>query len=143
LVRRKGNQATHHPRDHSHPHQIVTKEGEEQYLDAVITGGLKGFAYATALGVPGYFLLTRNSATYRALPPSLKAFGFVVIGIPLVSVCAEKSGERFEQSQWTGVGKVELDKEAERERRRLEQLSLSERVKDFGKRNQYGIVGGS
>ncbi len=72
----------------------------------------------------------------------MKAFGFIIVGIPCISVSAEKAGEAFERSQWSGTGKIELDKEAERERRRLEGMTVSDRVKDWASRNQFGIIGG-
>ncbi|KAK4686116.1 hypothetical protein P7C73_g4021, partial [Tremellales sp. Uapishka_1] len=123
--------------------KVTTAEGQQGYQNAVLWGGVKGVAIAASLAVPAYFLLSRKSATYRALPPPLKAFGFVVLTVPAISISAEKAGEAFERSEWFGRGKVELDREEEAENARWEALSMGEKLSDFGVRHQYGIVGAS
>jgi hypothetical protein len=73
---------------------------------------------------------------------SLKALGVVVVTVPLISVGAEKAGESYQQSLWTGVGLKELTVEQQRAQDRWEQLSTSEKVKDWAINHQYSLVGG-
>jgi len=84
----------------------------------------------------------RASTFYRALPIPLKAFAGVVTILPCISISAEKAGEAYERSQWSGIGKRELDLQEKREQERLEALGTSARVKDWAGRNRYGIIAG-
>lgn len=110
--------------------------------DANVNGGLRGLAYAAGICIPGFIGLQRFSPQFRQIPIPLRAFGAVVITVPLVSICAEKAGEEYERSQWTGVGKVELDKAESARRQRLESMSTGERLKDWAVSHQWGIVFG-
>ena len=113
------------------------------YVNATINGGIRGAALAAAICTPSYFLLKSRSATYRALPIPLKALGLVVISVPCISISAEKAGEAYERSMWTGVGQRELVRQGEVAEQRWEELSTGEKIKNWANRNQYGIVGGS
>jgi hypothetical protein len=122
--------------------QVVTTEDSNAYTQSIINGGLKGLAIGTGIAVPGHFGLMRASTFYRALPIPLKAFAGVVTILPCISITAEKSGEAYERSQWSGMGKRELDMKEKREQERLEALGTSARVKDWAGRNRYGIIAG-
>jgi len=122
--------------------QVLTSEDSNAYTQATINGGLKGLAIGTGIAVPGHFGLMRASTFYKALPIPLKAFAGVVTILPCISISAEKAGEAYERSQWSGIGKRELDLQEKREQERLEALGTSARVKDWAGRNRYGIIAG-
>lgn len=63
--------------------------------------------------------------------------------LPGISIGAEKSGEAFDRSRWTGVGKREMDAVAERERTRWQGLGNGEKVQEWAKGNKWGIIGSS
>jgi hypothetical protein len=75
------------------------------------------------------------------MPLPLKALGIVTISVPCIVIAAEKSGEAFDRSQWTGIGKQEMDAVAAREDQRWGNLSFGEKLGDWGKRNKFGILG--
>jgi hypothetical protein len=110
--------------------------------NANVAGGLRGAAYATAICLPGYIALQRYAPKFRSLPLPIKAFGIVTIGVPIISVCAEKGGEAYERTLWTGAGVRELEIEERREQQRWDQLSPIEKVKDWSANHRYTIVGG-
>lgn len=83
-----------------------------------------------------------RSSTYRALPIPLKAFAGVVVILPCISVSAEKAGEAYERSKWSGVGKRELDMKEKREEERLANMGTSARLSDWAGKNRYGLIAG-
>jgi hypothetical protein len=122
--------------------QLLTPEDASAYQDATINGGLRGLAIGSAIAVPGHFALMARSATYRALPIPLKAFAGVVVILPCLSISAEKAGEAYERSQWSGIGKRELDMKEKREQERLANMGTGARLSDWAGRNRYGIIAG-
>lgn len=60
-------------------YQLVSKEELDAQQRATIVGGLKGFFGGLALALPVSYALHRKWPYYRALPPSLKAFGVVLV----------------------------------------------------------------
>jgi hypothetical protein len=120
---------------------MPTAAQSQAHWDANVSGALKGSLLATAIAVPGATFLQRRSPFFRALPLPLKALGVVVITVPCVTIAAEKAGEAYERSQWTGVGVEELKKTAKIEEERWSGLSTGEKVGDWAKRNKYGILG--
>jgi len=84
----------------------------------------------------------RYSHNYKALPIPLKAFGAVVVILPCLSISAEKAGEAYDRSQWSGIGKRELDMKEKREQERLANLTTQARLNDWAGRNRYGIIAG-
>lgn len=123
--------------------KFMTKEEEKALWNANVNGGLRGLAYAAAVCGPGFYALQRYSPKFRTLPLPLKAFGLVVISVPLISVTAEKAGEAYERSLWTGAGVKELETKAIKEQQRWDSLTTSEKVRDWASNHQYSIVGGS
>lgn len=122
--------------------QLLTPEDSSAYTQATINGGLRGLAIGTGIAVPGHFALMRYSHNYKALPIPLKAFGAVVVILPCLSISAEKAGEAYERSQWSGIGKRELDMKEKREQERLANLTTQARLNDWAGRNRYGIIAG-
>jgi hypothetical protein len=110
--------------------------------NANVAGGLRGAAYAGAIGIPGLWALQRYSPRFRAVPLTVTALGVVVATFPFISVGAEKAGEAYQQSLWTGVGLKELTVEQQRAEDRWEHLTTSEKVKDWAGKQQYRLVGG-
>lgn len=87
--------------------------------------------------------LKRQSAYYRALPLPLKALGVVGVIVPSMSIGAEKAGEAYSRTQWTGVGKREMEAVELRERERWERLGTSGQIADWAKRRKWYIITGS
>jgi hypothetical protein len=64
----------------------------------------------------------------------------VTVAVPCISIGAEKAGERYERGI-LGVSQLEAT-ERDREEKRWEGLSTGEKIRDWGKRYQWSIVGG-
>ena len=124
-----------------HQSQFATPEQQAAHRQATTTGGIRGLVWATGLSLPIYYALSSRSQFYRSLPPAAKSFGFVIIGVPMIFISAEKAGEGYDKSQWTGIGKQELDFVKERERDRWDRLRGGEKVAEWAKANRYGIIG--
>ncbi|RSH89534.1 hypothetical protein EHS25_002084 [Saitozyma podzolica] len=122
--------------------KVVTPEQAQGYRSATIAGGLKGAGLGFGIAIPAHFLLQRRAA-YRAVPITLKTLGYVCLLVPLISIAAEKSGEAYDRSQWTGVGARELERSRDKEERRWEDLSSSQKVRDWAARNKWGLIAGS
>lgn len=103
-------------------------------------GGLKGFLSGSAVAFPISYALQRRWAYYRHLPPSLKAFGIVLIVVPSFVISAEHAGQAFERQHWHDSGKAELDAVASRAQSHWDALSVREKVNDFALRHQYGLI---
>jgi len=123
--------------------KIITQEDISAHRQATIIGGLQGLGLSALLCVPSYLLLQRRSALFRGFPLPMKAFLATTITVPVASIAAEKAGERFDRSQWTGIGMQEIRQEEALERKRRDQLTAWESVKDWSFRNKWGIVGTS
>ncbi|KAI6121131.1 hypothetical protein F5141DRAFT_1193990 [Pisolithus sp. B1] len=90
------------------------------------------------------FILNRRWSYYRSLPLSLKALGVVIIVAPCVSIQAERRGLEFDREvNWTGAGRMELDRVASEEEARWSSLSVKDKVADWAARHKYGIICGS
>ena len=105
-----------------------------------VTGAIKGAAVAASIVTPAWFFLQRQSANFRAIPLPLKAFGIVTVAVPCITIGAEKAGEKYERGI-LGVNQIE-DEQTAREEARWEKLSTGDKVRDWGKRYQWSIVGG-
>ena len=103
-------------------------------------GGAKGFLGGSAVAFPVSYLLNKRWAYYRALPPSLKAFGVILVVIPSFVINAEHAGQKFEHAHWTGAGKEELETLEAREEERRAQLHGKEKMLDIFKRHQYSFI---
>ena len=80
--------------------QIITKEEQDAQQRATIVGGLKGLAGGLGVALPASYLLYRRYPYYRALQPSLKAFGVILVAVPAFVISAERAGQKFEREQW-------------------------------------------
>ncbi|KAI9001417.1 hypothetical protein BD414DRAFT_474561 [Trametes punicea] len=123
--------------------KLVTKEEQDAQQRATIIGGIKGFTGGLAFALPASYILHRRWPYYRALPPSLKALGVVIVAVPAFVISAEHAGQRFEEEHWTGAGKAELDAVQARQKARWENMTTSQKITDFAKRHEYGIILGS
>lgn len=120
--------------------KIATQQELDAQQHATVMGGAKGFLSGAAVAFPVSYLLQRRWAYYRQLPPSLKAFGIILIVVPSFVISAEHAGQRFEREHWHDQGKAELDAVEAREQRHWDSLDFKEKVKDFAARHQYGII---
>ncbi|CCL99405.1 uncharacterized protein FIBRA_01423 [Fibroporia radiculosa] len=123
--------------------KVVTQEEMDAHMRATIVGGAKGFTGGLAVALPISYALNRRWGYYRQLPPSLKAFGVIMVAVPSFVISAERAGLRFEKEHWTDLGKEELDAKVAREQARWESLSLSQKARDVAARHEYGFIGGA
>ncbi|RPD67327.1 hypothetical protein L226DRAFT_529676 [Lentinus tigrinus ALCF2SS1-7] len=123
--------------------KIVTKEELDAQQHATIVGGLKGLAGGLGFALPASYIAYRRFPYYRALQPSLKAFGVILVAVPAFVICAERAGQMFEREQWKDAGAAELETIEAREQRRWQNLSVGQKVSDFVSRHQYGVIVGS
>ncbi|KAL0253904.1 hypothetical protein I308_101282 [Cryptococcus tetragattii IND107] len=122
--------------------KIVSQDDVRGYNDATIVGGIKGAFLAAAICIPGHMLLMKRSPYFRALPLPLKALGHVTITVPCISVAAEKGGEAYTRSQYSGMGQREIDWELQIRNEKWEKMSKLEKIGDWAARHKYGIIGG-
>lgn len=112
-------------------------------MDAVIEGGLTYGAMGAVAATPVHLFAKRRFPYYRNLPLPLKVLGGIAAVIPAAYVGAENSGQAFSKSQWTGIGKRELDLLEQRETERWESLSTMDQIGDWAKRRKWAILGTS
>ena len=126
-------------------------------------GGLKGLAGGLAASIPAAYYLQHRSIYYRNLQPSLKALGVVLVAVPACVISAEKAGIAHEREQWYAeplypsrfflvnaegiprkdVGKMELDARQLRQEAKWNNLTSRQRLSDFVRRHEYGVIVGS
>ncbi|KIM54903.1 hypothetical protein SCLCIDRAFT_17520 [Scleroderma citrinum Foug A] len=124
--------------------KILTEEQVAGHNVAIFRGAAEGLLCTAALAIPASFLLNRRWTYYRSLPLSLKVLGAVMIIAPLTSIQAERRGLEFDREvNWTGAGRMELDRVASEEQARWSGLSVKEKISDWASRHQYGIIFGS
>jgi len=123
--------------------KILTDEEAEAHQEATIRGGAKGFMGGLAVALPASYIAQRRWPYYRSLPPSIKALGVVTVVVPAFVIAAEQAGHAYERTQWTGVGKQELDAEKSAEQRHWESLDTKGKIKEWSARNKWGIILGS
>ncbi|TBU49350.1 hypothetical protein BD309DRAFT_947504 [Dichomitus squalens] len=123
--------------------KIVSKEQQDAQQRATVIGGLKGMAGGFAVSIPASLYLQRTNAYYRRLQPSLKAFGVIMVVVPAFVISAEHAGQKYEQEQWHDAGKAELDAQQRRQEARWESLTPGQKISDFVRRHEYGVIVGS
>lgn len=124
--------------------KIVSQEELAAHDNATIRGALEGTLASAAVAVPGFMMLNRRWAYYRALPLPLKVMGGVMIVAPCLAIQAERRGLEFDREHyWVGAGKNEMDREAAAEQAKWDALSTGEKVRDWATRHQYSIILGS
>lgn len=79
---------------------FAPQDKHEAQQRETILGGLKGFTGGLAFALPTSYLLHRKWPYYRALPPSLKAFGVILVAVPSFVISAEHAALRFEEEHW-------------------------------------------
>lgn len=75
-------------------------------MRATVVGGAKGFTGGLAFALPASYLLNRRWAYYRHFPPSLKAFGVILVAVPAFVINAEHAGLKYEKEHWYVVTSV-------------------------------------
>ncbi|KLO07503.1 hypothetical protein SCHPADRAFT_860149 [Schizopora paradoxa] len=106
-------------------------------------GGVKGFVGGLAFAVPASLIAQRRWPYYRSLPPNLKTFAGIAVVVPAFIICAERAHLKFEKTQWTGTGKVELDTLAARAQARWDNMSTTQKMSDFASRHQFSLLSGT
>lgn len=69
-------------------------------MRATVVGGAKGFGGGLAFALPVSYLLNQRWPYYRQLPPSLKAFGVILVAVPAFVINAEHGGLKYEKEHW-------------------------------------------
>lgn len=144
--------------------QIVSEEDRNAQMRATIVGGAKGFGGGLAFALPVSYLLNRRWTYYRQLPPSLKAFGVILVAVPAFVINAEHAGLKYEKEHWcvatlvrrscwsptscdprcrTDVGAHELDIRKEREQASWDKMGPLEKLKVIAGKHEYGFIGGA
>lgn len=115
-----------------------------RHQNEVAKGGAIGFGLGLATSLPASYLLHRRWPYYRALPPSLKALGVVMVVAPWTVIEAERRSMAYEEEQRKkrkGYVDPHLEEEIQDARRQL--LSPKDRALDWLERRRYSVVGGS
>jgi hypothetical protein len=120
----------------------VSHEKQLAQQQATIAGGVKGFLGGAAVALPASYIMHRTWPYYRALPPSLKAFGVILVVVPSFVISADHAGQKFEQESWSDIGKHEIDAIRARQQARWESMTLRQKIGDFASRHEYGIIAG-
>ncbi|KAI0751612.1 hypothetical protein C8Q80DRAFT_1268823 [Daedaleopsis nitida] len=123
--------------------KIITKEEQDAQQHATVMGGLKGFTGGLAVALPASYYLHRRWPYYRALQPSLKAFGVILIAVPAFVISAERAGQKFEREQWKDAGKAELDAVQARQEERWKSLTTGQKISEYVRDHQYSVIVGS
>ncbi|KAI0092040.1 hypothetical protein BDY19DRAFT_928063 [Irpex rosettiformis] len=122
--------------------QFVSQDEQLAQQKATLVGGTKGFLGGAAVALPVSYIAHRTWPYYRALPPSLKAFGVILVVVPSFVISADHAGQKFEQAHWSDVGKQELDAEQARRQARWDSMTFRQKVGDFASRHEYGLIVG-
>ncbi|OBZ75928.1 Respiratory supercomplex factor 2, mitochondrial [Grifola frondosa] len=123
--------------------KLATEEELAGHHAATVRGAVEGVVAGFAISLPASWYANRRWAYYRKLPIHLKALGVIMVVAPLYAIQAERRGVEFDKSTWTGAGKALLEKEEVRERKRLNMLQGSEKIREWAARNQYKVILGS
>ncbi|KAH8113324.1 hypothetical protein DFH11DRAFT_1601352 [Phellopilus nigrolimitatus] len=123
--------------------KILTPQQEADHQRAVVSGGAKGFCAGLAAALPASYVLQRRWAYYRSLPPSIKAFGVIIVAVPSFVISAERAGLAYDKSQWDDIGKAEIDSVDARNAVRWRSMSAKDKFADFAMRHQYSLISGS
>jgi len=118
----------------------VDKLREHQY--AVAVGGAQGFLGGLAAALPASYIANKRWPYYRNLPPSLKAFGVVMVVVPAFIVSGEIAGRRFEQDNWERANPDQVALVKHREETRRQNMTMSQKVVDFTARHQFSTIAG-
>jgi hypothetical protein len=121
--------------------KILTKEEEQAHYNATLRGGLLGGVVGLSAGLAGVYLAHRRFPAFRGLTLPLRAFLITSAGTFGAIVEADRGSRRFEQSRHPESSYVDRTQQAVQQAREHE--STLARMKDWGKRNRYPIVGAS
>jgi hypothetical protein len=138
----------------------ITREELEAFDRATVRGSIEGIAAGLAISLPASFAAHRYWPAYRALPPSLKALGVVLIVGPAWAIQTERRGVEFdEEYNWwvvcrcvesvadgpgrKGVSRQLLDSAKTRESSEWDGLSTKEKFSRWVARHQYQVILGS
>lgn len=66
--------------------------------------------------------------------------GVIFVVVPGMAIQAERRGLEFDRSQWSGAGKMELDREAHEQQAAWDELSSQSKLKNWLVNHQYSIM---
>jgi len=122
--------------------KLATPEQLAAHLAATRRGALEGSLVGGGLATLASLYGQRRWAYYRALPPSLKVLGVLIVAAPALSIQAERRGLQYDKSQWEGDGARMLETHEEHVLTRWERMSTGEKVADWAQRHEYSIIVG-
>ncbi|THH19764.1 hypothetical protein EW146_g1470 [Bondarzewia mesenterica] len=122
----------------------VTEEELQRFDAATRRGAIEGTLGGLAISLPLSYLAYRRFPAYRALPPSLKALGIVLIVGPAIAIQTERRGVEFDENvYWTGATRRVLDSAKSHEESKWRALSTREKITHWARQNQYKVILGS
>jgi len=113
---------------------------DHQY--AVAVGGAQGFLGALGAALPASYIANKRWPYYRNLPPSLKAFGVVMVVVPAFIIAGETAGRRFEQDNWERANPDQVALIKGHEETKWQNMTLSQKAVDFTARHQFSTIAG-
>ncbi|KAF7981730.1 hypothetical protein HWV62_32333 [Athelia sp. TMB] len=122
--------------------KILSQDELNQHNNATVRGAVEGTLAGLAVSIPGSLILNRRWGYYRSLPLSLKMLGAIFVTVPALAIQAERRGLEFDRSQWSGFGKVEMDREAQEAREAWEALSAKNKISNWLINHQYSVMAG-
>lgn len=122
----------------------VSQEELDALQAASLRGAVEGILGGLAISLPLSYLAHRRFPAYRALPPSLKALGIVLVVGPTYAIQTERRGLEFDEERyWTGATKRVIENAKRQEQSQWQKLTPGQKVLQWAKQNQYSVILGS
>ncbi|TFY75907.1 hypothetical protein EWM64_g8108 [Hericium alpestre] len=122
----------------------VSEEELEGLHAASLRGAIEGILGGLAISVPASIYAHRRWATYRNLPPSLKALGIILVVAPAYAIQTERRGLEYDEAHhWSGASKDMLDNAKAKQESEWESLGTKDKLRRWAIQNQYKVILGS
>ncbi|KAI0053616.1 hypothetical protein FA95DRAFT_1530464 [Auriscalpium vulgare] len=125
----------------------VSQEEFAELQAESLRGSIEGIVGGLAVSLPLSYLAHRKWAAYRALPPSLKALGVIIIVAPSYAIRTEHRVIQYDRAHnWQGASKILLDQRVARQHAEDEAesaLSYKDQFQLWVNKNQYQFILGS
>ncbi|KAH8834145.1 hypothetical protein DL96DRAFT_1550978 [Flagelloscypha sp. PMI_526] len=121
----------------------LTEEQFRAHRNATYRGALEGAAVSGAIGGLGLALANRRLPQIRALPPTIKTLGIIILVAPCLSIQAERRGLEYDHSQWEGESVEIMKHHQQLHAERWERLTMSAKALDWFRNHQMTSVAGA
>ncbi|KAJ7068808.1 hypothetical protein C8F01DRAFT_1119393 [Mycena amicta] len=122
--------------------KLVTEEQLKAHAAASRRGAIEGTILGGGVATLASMYSQRRWAYYRALPPSLKILGVLIVTAPALSIQAERRGLEYDKSQWEGDSARLIEHHEQAALTRWEQLGTTDKIADWARRHEYSIIVG-